>query len=351
MIGNRDIELIQTNWWNSPHSKTNPKGYYVTPNYQNVADKKYALEKRILDLISLIEIIYEWNQKKPDYFISGQKMNNDGLFKYILNNIIKAFPFNGYSREIIEHISNPSLKDWAEEIFRMHDRKVNWIPVKIEYPKLLTIDSEDLNKLMQIRFDRFHLLSQLCHQIDSFQYEDYLRNQIVINSKGKFINGNLDGLVYGYKHGLSAFLGQYIIRKFPFKDITEFHSAGWEKGKEVYEHFTPMSFFRDLIWVKNLTKENSEAYVFHFEEKFSSPLPLENWLSILWHLYRTIKISDSENKRLDKKGYRMRRPYNAYVESEIEITLPDSLKTSWESIHSVNLLETLWDKNKLNPSI
>lgn len=352
MLSKKDIELIQTNWWNSPHSKTNPKGYYIAPNYKNVSDEKYAQLKRILDLISLIEIIYEWDQNKPDYFISGQKMNNDGLLKYILNDIIKAFPFNGYSREIIEHISNPSLKDWVEEIFRMNDRKVNWIPVKIGYPKLFSIDSEDLNKLLQIRFDRFHLLSELCHQIDNIQYEDYLRNQIVINSKGKFINGNLDGLVYGYKHSLSAFLGQCIVRKFPFKDITEFHSTGWKKGdKMVYEHYTPMSFFRDLIWVKNIAKDISEPHVFNFEEKFSSPLPHVHWLSILWHLYRTIKISHFENLKLDNNGYRMRRPYNVYGESIIDITLPDSLKTSWEGIHSVNLLETLWDNNKLNPGI
>lgn len=350
MLSKKDIEKIQTNWWKSPHSKTNPKGYYIVPIYKNVADEKYAQVKRILDLISLIQIIYEWDHKKPDYFISGQKMNNDGLLKYILNDIIKAFPFKGYSREIIEHISNPSLKDWVEEIFRMNDRKVNWIPVKIGYPKLLTIDSEDLNKLLQIRFDRFYLLSELCHQIDNIQYEDYVRNQIVINSKGNFINGDPDRLVYGYNHGLSAYLGQYIVRKFPFKDIKEFHSTGWEKGGNmVYEHYTPMSFFRDLLWVKNLSKDNSEAHVFHFEENFSLPIPLEHWLSILWHLYRTIKISDSENKKLDKKGYRMRRPYNAYNESEIKITLPDSLKTSWESIHSLNSLEILWDKNKLNP--
>lgn len=274
-------------------------------------------------------------------------MNNEGFFKYILYDLINSFPFNGYSREIIQHISNPSLKDWVEEVFRMNERKVNWIPAKIEYPKLFTIDPEGLDKLLQIRFDRFLLLAQLCQKIDSIQYEDYLRNQIIINSKGDFISGNTDGLVYGDKHGLSAYLGQYIVRKFPFKDITEFHSTGWKKGeKMVYEHFTPMSFFRDLIWVKNLTKEISEGHVFHFEEKFSLPLPLGHWLSILWHLYRTIKISHSENLKLDKNGFRMRRPYNAYDESKI--TLPDSLKSSWEWVHSINSLKALWDRNEIN---
>jgi hypothetical protein len=60
-------------------------------------------------------------------------------------------------------------------------------------------------------------------------------------------------MIYGEKHALSAFLGQHIIRHFPFKEEIKFESVAAKKqdkkDKFIYKHWTPISFFRDLIWL------------------------------------------------------------------------------------------------------
>jgi len=339
----KDLESMQLNWSKSRHSKNNPKGYYELPKLQSEDKDLKAKNSRIQDLIGLLEILFDCFQQKADYFLCGSNMDSDAFYKYVLVDIIGSYPYKDFNNEILDFITNPLLKEWVREIFTKKDCKVSWLPLKKEFPKLSKIDEDGFNQLLETRYDRFLVLAQLCNYIDSVQYKDYKENQIIIDSEGKFVFGNVYGLKYGDKHSLSAFLGQFLLRKFPFKDITEFHSTNWKKGKKmVFEHYTPMSFFRDLIWVKNLSKDSS--YLFHYDMEFSLPLPVAGWLSVLWHLYRTIKISNEENLRLDNFGYRMRRPYNVYEHESVNISLEESMKGIWNDVHSIESLNKIISK-------
>jgi hypothetical protein len=343
ILPEEEIRILQNNWYKSNHNRTNPKGYYDSPRFLSYEKQKIAEKQRVLDLIGLIKILYKWDINNPELISSGTNNDKDAYYKYILYDIIKVFPFRENENLLLDAIPDLYFKNWVENIFKMEGKRVNWKPITKNYPIL---DNENLNNFLKIRFERFLMLAEICHYIDKIQVDDYCKNKIIIDNQGRFINGKIEELTYGMKHGLSAFLGQFIVRKFPFKDYYGFYSTEYikKKGEMVYEHFTPMSFFRDLIWVKNLGL-NPNSNLFIFDTEFSKPLSLEKWLSILWHLYRTVNICSEENARLDRGGFKMRRPYNTYSKKDILIEINDSNKIFWDQIHSISNLAITYNAN------
>ncbi len=342
------IDDLQTKWKESTLPVNNPKNYFKLEGDGN---------NRVADLIRLLELIYLIATENLDYYKSKKDQKIIALQKYIYSDIIVPFqiiefvsdrePEKNHNDQIRLLISNKlkintqdksdDFKNWLSEIL-INSKRANWVPL-VDYPTIDDSSNEkEFSRFFEIRYTRLLHLAKLCHFIDELQMADYIENQIKIDKRGKF-SGNTDKLKYGASHKLSSFLGQHIIRNFPFKDFTRFKSVGYQKNAEksgsIYEHFTPISFFRDLIWVKNFDSH----YVFDFESPSSKPFTVNEWISILWYKYRTISISKNEDNLINQMGEKSRRSSGnqAYDKAGIEIW-HEQIKT-WSKIHALENLE------------
>jgi len=135
-----------------------------------------------------------------------------------------------------------------------------------------------------------------------------------------------------YGDALLAFVGNSIIRNYPWSDfpftsvnakeifiehgVTEDISGLMDsevKNKKefkkvlpliIYEHFSPISFFRDIFII---AKSNQLA------------LSKEDFYELLLRNYITVRITKDEDKRLNNFGYKTNRPQSAYQEVGIQI--------------------------------
>lgn len=342
LLSEEQIDSIQNLWFNSSHPKNNPAGYYDASKHNENINNDYLQDERIKDLIKLLKTIYTslCNDSKIDFYLSGKSESIIAFEKYISNEIVANFPFiSSNTIDVESHLCNEekTFSEWVRKKLLTNDKRVQWIPPKIEYPTLENKSTTELLiKFCRIRYERLLPLARVCYLIDCFQFEDYKNNMIKIDNKGNF-HGNVSGLKYGDKHILSAYLGQFIIRKFPFKDYNKFRSQKWTReGKSIYEHFTPISFFRDIIWVKS--SSNNEEFLFDYKSNNHRVYNIEEWLSILWYRYRTIYIHEEEDKLLNKKN-KTKRPGGE--EGYTNIQIHDSMNQIWKQIHSIDMLKTV----------
>lgn len=343
-----EIDLLQSNWKNSKHPINNPVGYSKIKNHHSCITELSKQKLRNYHLSELLMIIFSEFKRDNSLYQSGKSETTCAFEKYLVNILIKYYPFTTVTHlNWREHLirNNSDFDTWLNEIFTPDKNRAQWTPAKRQYPKIEPhISDEIIHKICELRFRRIAPLAKICSYIDQIQVEDYRNNEVVILENGE-VTGNISGLIYGEKHSLSAYLGQWIVRSFPFKDIKGFYSNGWKEGNpSVYEHYTPMSFFRDLIWVKNL--RNRADLIFDFKAEYSKAFTIDQWISILWYRYRTITIHDSEDRKLSSCKEKSRRSDGdiAYINSGISVFGPLSL--AWNSIHSIDQLEKQFNELK-----
>jgi len=323
-----EIDDIQTRWKNSKHPINNPKGYDKPDKLTNpnILDHEFKTT-RLLHLDQLKEIINDDLKFQPEYYKSGEKSNHDAFEKYVKKCVINRFPYPEDKKTV-------DIK-----------KRVSWVKQTRNYPEI-TNDPKNYSEFCELRFNKLLLIARVCNFIDQIQIEDYKKNEIVIDLKGQF-SGKLEKLVYGKKHSLSAYLGQWIIRLFPFKDyygfVSQEHEEQQRKGSEavsVYEHYTPMSFFRDLIWFKG--KGDDEA-IFDWKNLEHKAYTVEEWLSFLWYCYRTVRILDTEDDKLTEDGQKSRRGPGdiVYNKPEINIKIHSSMDKAWDEVHKIERLKNL----------
>ncbi len=334
------IDSLQENWFKSKHPKNNPRGYAEINQYKANIEHENFQSQRIKDLLQLLKIIYLDLSRDTDLYKSGVSKSTDAFEKYLLTDVIQCFPFFAIDKVLLKQHLSESENDfiiWVDQLFNKNKTRVQWNPVFIDYPKISNqSDPNDLSEFTALRQKRILQLAKICTFIDELQFRDYVLNEIKINRFGK-LSGNIEGLVYGEKHILSAYLGQFLIRKYPFKDYKGFYSQLWENNsKSVYEHFTPISFFRDLIWVKQ-SNMHSE-YLFDFESDSCRVFQPEEWFSFLWYRYRTIFIHTDEDKELNLK-FKSRRPAGDI--SYQKIAIHHSMDKMWHQVHGISVLKKL----------
>jgi len=318
----KEKEIIELNefWYKSEHPQINPKYYNRIEKYENTKFMELKTNERLNHLFELLKLIHN--------YIYDAK-NLDSINKYILKRVIKYYPFVTLNeKHINKEIKDLEFKAWLISLFKLEEKSVSWHP-KID----MNLDMS-LEEKLKIRYRRFNLLGKICYFIDEKQTLDYINNNIIIDNNGDIISGFQEKLIYGNKHILSAYLGQHIVRMFPYKDFTNFKSIKYQESngsKKVYEHFTPMSFFRDIIWVK---KMQDSCQLFN---KNSVPFNDIEWLEILWYSYRTITITKGEDDNLNSNKYKSRRLFNTYENLDEKITINDLY--NWKKFHSLDLLK------------
>jgi|GEM_PF-1640551 len=152
-----------------------------------------------------------------------------------------------------------------------------------------------------------------------------------------------------YGDSILAFIGQNLTRGWPWTDIP-FHSyKAWKLIKEksphceptglydseikdsefeklrkkgnrkkapiIYEHWTPMSFFRDVFVI---AKENK----IEVEKK--------DFLNLLVKYYRVVRITDEEDNQIENSGFKTNRPIDTYERLGIKI----KEKELWEKLNN-----------------
>ena len=301
--------LNEHEWLGKKHKTNNPRGYVFEPDYKDpVLTIKYR-DIRLGHLNQLLELIYE------NYLAHGVKLDLNPVeqkrFKrYVYTEIIYNFPYKCFKDSNKEHLQSEKkligFDEWIEDI----------LTYKIE-TKTGNNKYTDNKALLETRRDVIlrHFVAEVAHFINKLQVEDLAEN---INKP--------EDLVYGKKHALSAFLGQHIIRLFPFKEEIKFQSQSvfeTKPKKKVYEHWTPISFFRDLIWIEQPDTGKPKLF---------SP---EEWFKILKYSFRTIVISKDEDNKLNQNKYKSKRPFSAYNHEKVNIQVCEKDKSDWERLHRI----------------
>lgn len=330
IMNESEMDDIQKRWKSSKHPIKNPKGYKTYQDESFPIDVILHRESlRNADFYEIEKIINDELKHKPEYYQSGKLSNQDAFRKYI-NKCVKI-PF----------IRSEQLKSAGAE----KNTRVQWTNHKKPYPPINNKSTEDdYHKFCELRFNKLLLLAKVCSFIDHIQVDDYRKNEIVIDQKGLLQSRHsLHSLLYGKNHALSAYLGQWIIRLFPFKDYTGFvsekHDVQKRSDKEaIYEHFTPMTFFRDLIWFK--CKSGDKA-IFDWENLEHRAYNVEEWLSFLWYRYRTVSILNSEDKQLTDNKEKSRRSEGNIAYANAGIKIHSSMSSAWDEVHKIERLKKI----------
>jgi hypothetical protein len=340
------IDELQREWSLSGH-KINNSNYQERSSQETLEATRNG---RIRDLLNLLKIIHSFMKENTDLFRSGPSNTTHAFDKYVFNHVVVPFP--NYSVDMFAVLKqDPAL----DEAFRSWivglenpKKRVKWVPLCTPYPAILD-DHSSMDVFYAVKYRRFLLLAKICHFLDDLQVNDYGACNVLIDSQGRFEKGVLDQLKYGQYHALSAYLGQHIVRCFPFKDFHGFKSSlcaenqcnTTGKHPTIYEHYTPMSFFRDLIWYKRKGSAQAlEAPIFDWKD-CPQAYSERQWLEILWYRYRTITICTCEDDLLNKAGFRSRRPEGNVAYEKVGIQISAAQKSLWDQIHDVENIPTL----------
>jgi len=327
IINESEIDDIQKRWKSSNHPIT-IRGYHTYKDEGLPVD--IILQRKLLrrkDFYELEKIINDELKRNPEYYQSGKLSNQDAFRKYI-NKCVKI-PF----------IRSEQVKSIGFE----KSTNVQWTNHQIPYPPINNNSTEDdYRKFCEIRFNKILLLAKVCHFIDQIQVDDYRKNEVAICFDGK-LEGKTHSLLYGKDHALSAYLGEWIVRRFPFKDYKGFVSQEHDIQKRkradvVYEHFTPMTFFRDLIWFK--CKSGDKA-IFDWKNLEHRAYNVEEWLSFLWYRYRTVSLLKSEDEELTNNKEKSRRSEGNIAYANAGIKIHSSMSSAWDEVHKIERLEKI----------
>jgi len=296
-----DLIKLNSLWANSTHNINNPNGSWKA---LSVEHELASRQNRIVDLNQLLWIVYEHQSLWRGESWIDQK-NTDAIFlKYCKQTLMRYYPFGFFDTNALilkdfEALSNDaSYLNFIDSIINVKGTSCRGIKKELLLPSNQTIDGVAFKAMCDKRADRILLLAKLCHKIDDIQC----------------IDAKNDGANYGKRRALSAYLGQWIMRCFPIKDIV-YASENFARdgsAKNIYEHYTPMSFFRDLIWWHPTYESNNDKLV---------PFSEHDWFDIIQFAYRVVNLTVEENDKLDSNHFRSRRSFNTYQHDLIAIKI------------------------------
>ncbi|KAF0199764.1 MAG: Uncharacterized protein FD166_192 [Bacteroidetes bacterium] len=168
--------------------------------------------------------------------------------------------------------------------------------------KRLNLSNPDLNANLTT-LQRFDNVKRRLSDLSKVLFELY-----------KIYNSNRE--LYGEE--FLAFVGDKVIRNYPWKDLPFSSVASQNSENNIREHWTPISFFRDAFMEENWTEN-------HF-------------FCALLYYYRIVNITNEENQQLEALTYRTTRPLTAYSEAEIQI-------------HEAELWSSLYDEFNIQENI
>ena len=214
------IKILQNAWHGSGISRNNPTGYYESPKAATNEQLCFR-EEALKTLVGVIAADFE-EAKYNDYKLFRSGTNNDlnTYFKYIKKDLLANFPFTKFDASIAK--TSKEMPDWWKQFEAVDENKRNnWTNPTLAYTE---------ENMLKVRYLRLRSLAKIAHTIDVIQNQDLKNHGVSIDKSGKICESN--SLAFGTKKALSAYLGQWIIRKFPFKDYPFYSSKLVEQKQQ-----------------------------------------------------------------------------------------------------------------------
>jgi len=280
------------------------------------------IEIRQSHLSRLLSAVYKHVTEHEYLFLTSSSINVDYSLdyfnKWVFNGLVATFPYRTEGNIIYKKSSTTekSYGKWLNEVWSWENNKkrVSRKHVKSQRLNDITAWESDFESCYTEFQLRMAFLAELI-----FLIHDFVANEGYYNSTS----------IYGKNmNSIRVFLGQWIVRCYPLKDVV-FHSDMWDGDKKsVFEHWTPMSFFRDIIM---FTQTRNEAMPLlgmdHFKERI---LTQKDWFDILMYNYRIVLITKEEYDRLNRQKWKSYRPLNGYDDINVNIKIRE--KELWEKL-------------------
>ncbi len=252
----------------------------LSQNIDEVSGENYEIkkEKIILRLRHLSEVLYDFYE----IFKENKDFYNKDLLRYISNEIIKEWLWiDCYDYEKLDEDLIMKYKYLTEIFYEENLSREDFFNIVMNF-----------RKKYGKKWKRYLIDSKKIEKNDAKGVEDIKRSYSLL-SKILFKLYKIyreDKNLYGKR--FLAFVGNEVVREWPKKDYP-FESKKYRKGeKAIYEHWTPISFFRDFLSFDGI--EQIDFY------------------DALVYYYRIINISLEENNMLDNLGFKTTRPFETY---------------------------------------
>lgn len=294
-----------------------PRGLGINPFWGSDLDDE-VIEIRSLHLLSLLRVIYSHIESSEDLFRTSSSLGGtytlDFFNKWVFNGIISKFPYRGTKKELTYQLINTEddgFNEWLKKVWEWEHKNTRVSKRNLQSIDISKVSNWEENyDLCNNVFDkRINFLSEIV-----FSIHDFVSNESFYEGKS----------IYGTNmNSIREFLGQWIVRSYPFKDIV-FHSEKFRpKEKSIYEHWTPISFFRDLIMFTQ-TRKNKPSLMNIFDDE-TKPLVLtkNDWKNIIKCNYRVVLIDKTEDDLLNSERWKSLRPIDSYELKGIQIREKD----------------------------
>jgi len=280
-----------------------PKGY-TNNQYLGTKNEEVSREIRRSHIVRVLKVFYNQLKNNPELY-SG---NNYGLEKFhhhIIDKLVCKFRYQDIPANTIQ-FKDVKIQHWYNELLDLEGRRSPTDKVSMDTSSLVNW-TNNFEACLRTYNQRIWNLAELMFKF----------HQIIEETKSSALP-----LLYGKEMGgIRSWLGQEFLRNFPFKDII-FNSTA-NKQSAVMEHWTPISFFRDIPMMKRT-------------ESFG----VESWFEVLRYQFRIVKVCKEEDKRLSSSKlngskYTMKvvRPINGYELNGIQISEYDL----WTRIYEKHL--------------
>ncbi len=290
--------------WKSDRLKNGALNKSPDISIKDPLKKEQNILARKLDLSNAVYQLYSLNNQHAVFY-------GTSLVKFACNQLIKSWPWidgntdvNGsfISKHKIEHLEDlfgkPDIlaedfyyhiNQFQEKYGELWRKHISRKKINRKFEKI-----KDINiTIANIFFSKGHLAQFLFSLYNIYKKDPGLYGQI-----------------------FKAYFGNWIVREWPKKDLP-FTSLKYNKSeKSIYEHYTPISFFRDMLDDEILNKNFLSEKDFH---------------DALLYFYRVIYIhKETEDDELNKRKFKTSRPVNAYQICDIKISESDL----WNKLYS-----------------
>ena len=301
-----------------------PSGLNTNPFEEN----NDITQLRESHLNRILKVIYSQVSENQNLFLSrSSKHGQDSLDyfnKWVYNGLVSTFPYRKNDEVIYQKpiSSDKGYNEWLNEVWKWKDNKTRVSKRYLTSHRLNDMDewNSDFEGCYNELKTRMKFLSEIIYTIHDFVSNDSTTDN------GEYIYGK-------NMNSIRGFLGQWIVRCYPLKDVV-FHSENWKSGESsVFEHWTPMSFFRDIIMFTQ-TRESMKPLM-EVENKDIRVLSQSDWYDILMFNFRIVHITKEEDENLSGKNgndykWKTYRPLNGYDVIGIKI----KEKEMWDRLYS-----------------
>ena len=301
-----------------------PRGLGIDPFWGSEMDEEVN-EIRSKHLFRLLKVIYSHIDGSGELFRTSSSLNGthnlDFFNKWVFNGIISKFPYRSQKNELVYQLiqtEDDGFNEWLNQVWEWEHKKIRVSKRNLQSINISHVSNweENYDLCNNVYEKRINFLSEIV-----FTIHDFVSNESFYEGKS----------IYGTNmNSIREFLGQWVVRCYPLKDVV-FHSERYSpKEKSIYEHWTPISFFRDLVMFTQTRKNKPSLMDNCVGDTNPIILTMNDWKNIIHYNYRVVFISKTEDDLLNSERWKSIRPIDSYEMKNIQIREKDV----WSKLYS-----------------